>query len=310
MSSVSVLLAAYNGEKYLAQQLDSIISQTYKDFQIIIRDDGSTDDTVKIILDYQACYPEIVKFVSDGVKSGSPTGNFFKLLKYADSDYIMFSDQDDVWFPDKIKKTLYEMQNLESQFGKDIPILVFASSQATDENLNPLNNSGVKKIPDKLLKLNRLLVENCGAGGCVIMSNKSLYKNIGDYSDKIMIYDWWFALYASACGIIRYLPEKLMFYRQHGKNTLGSVNLRGLRYRLKRFNDRENIKTTIQGYAQQAELFRDRYSEKMSKSSMKILNDFISLNHEKHKLIRIIKLLKGNFLKNDWVRAIAQIIYV
>ena len=311
MSSVDVLLASYNGEKYISEQIESILAQTYKNFRIIIRDDGSNDNTVKIIHDYQKRYPEIITVISDNAKCGSPTSNFFEILKYADSNYIMFSDQDDFWFPEKISTTLSEMQKLESQYGNNTPILVFAASQATDETLKPLNpDSTPKKIPENLLRLNRLLVENCGVGGCVLMANRVLYKNIGSYSPEIMIHDWWFAIYASACGIIRYIPKNLMFYRQHGNNSFGSIKLRGLRYRLKRFSNLQDVKNTLHNYLKQAILFRERYSANIKNDSLKQLNEFINLHYEKSKIKRIFKLFKGQFLKQDWARILAQIIYV
>ena len=311
MSSVDILLASYNGEKYINEQIESIISQTYKDIKLIIRDDGSTDNTVKIILDYKNRYPEIIDFVQDDVKCKSSVSNFFELLKYAKSDYVMFSDQDDFWFPDKISEVLREIQKLESEYGIDTPILVFSAYKATDEFLKPLEqNSAIKKIPDELLSLNRLLVENCGVSGCVLIVNKSLYSKIGVYSSEIMMHDLWFAMYASACGIIRYFPKELMYYRQHSDNSFGFVKLQGINYRLKRFLNRSNIKDTLRKYFEQAVLFRQRYSSQIKNDSMKQLNDFINLHYEKNKFKRIFKLLKGRFIKQDWIRVLAQIIYI
>ncbi len=311
MSSVNILLAAYNGEKYIRAQIDSILAQTFRDFRVIIRDDGSSDETQRIIREYQAQYPEFVRVVEDDVTCKSPTRNFFQLLKNTDSDceYVMFSDQDDYWFANKIEISISELRKLEAEFGKSTPILVFAASQATDENLQPINNNPVRNIPEKFLRVNKLLVENCGVGGCVLMCNRSVFGNIGEFDERIMIHDWWFAIYASACGVIRYIPEKLMFYRQHANNEFGFVKLRGFRYRLKRFFARENIAQTLRDYLEQAKLFRERYFDKIHPENLRIIDEFINL-HKSCKPVRICRLLRGGFLKQDWFRALAQILYV
>ena len=97
MPEVDILLAAYNGGKYIAEQIDSILAQTYQDFRLIIRDDASTDNTVMIIDEYAAKYPDKIWVVHDDAVCKSATKNFFQLLTYAEADYVMFSDQDDYW---------------------------------------------------------------------------------------------------------------------------------------------------------------------------------------------------------------------
>ena len=95
MAEVDILLAAYNGEKFIAEQIESILAQTYQDFRLVIRDDGSSDNTPAIIEDYAAKYPGKIEVVHDDAVCKSPAKNFFELLKHAEADYVMFSDQDD-----------------------------------------------------------------------------------------------------------------------------------------------------------------------------------------------------------------------
>lgn len=136
MPEVEILLATYNGEKYLETQMDSILAQTFQDFQVIIRDDGSKDRTVEIVRGYEARYPGKIRLVTDDAVCGNPASNFMQLLKYATADYIMFADQDDYWLPEKVEVSLREIKRIEAEKGKETPILAFAQCEVVDAELN------------------------------------------------------------------------------------------------------------------------------------------------------------------------------
>ncbi len=140
MKKINILLSTYNGSKYLKEQLDSLLSQTYKDIEIIVRDDGSSDDTLDILKSYD------IKLLETKQNLGA-MGSFAELLSYAvansDSEYFMFCDQDDVWNSQKIEKTLEKMQGMEEKFG-DIPLLVHTDLEVVDEELNTINSSFMK----------------------------------------------------------------------------------------------------------------------------------------------------------------------
>ena len=113
MHKIDILLATYNGEKYLAQQLDSILNQSYQDFIIRIHDDNSIDGTIDIIKKYQMRYPEKIKYLDDNISTGSAKNNFEYLLNKSDAQYIMFSDQDDIWLQNKIELSIEKIINIE-----------------------------------------------------------------------------------------------------------------------------------------------------------------------------------------------------
>ncbi|MBQ7192792.1 MAG: glycosyltransferase, partial [Synergistaceae bacterium] len=124
MSTIDILMATYNGQKFIAEQLDSIFSQTFQDFRLIVRDDGSTDNTCAILEEYSAKYPGRIKIIHDEAVCKSATKNFFEILKHAEADYVMFSDQDDVWLKYKVQITLDYMKETERKNpGK--PVLIF-----------------------------------------------------------------------------------------------------------------------------------------------------------------------------------------
>ncbi|MBS5112853.1 MAG: glycosyltransferase [Coprobacillus cateniformis] len=109
---VDILLATYNGEKYIREQIDSILNQTYQDFRILIRDDGSKDETVSIIENYTKKYQGKIVLIQDNIECGSSVSNFMELSKHATADYIMYCDQDDYWFTNKIDSSLNAIRKL------------------------------------------------------------------------------------------------------------------------------------------------------------------------------------------------------
>ena len=124
---VAVLMAVYNGARFLDQQVESIIQQSHSALHIHVRDDGSTDGTVQMLLDIQRRFPGKVTIIEDGDRNLGIVGNFQRLMEHvraSGADYFMFADQDDFWFPDKVAVTLAKMQQTEQQSGAITPTLI------------------------------------------------------------------------------------------------------------------------------------------------------------------------------------------
>src|ERR1700761_4914686 len=138
---VEVLLATYNGARFLRQQIDSILGQDYENLRVLARDDGSSDQTIEILEHYATQFPARFRVVPRSAGTGNPRNNFLLLMKAATADYICFSDQDDVWLPDKISRTMKTMDRLEQQSTKAAPLLVFTDLSLTDENLKIVHPS-------------------------------------------------------------------------------------------------------------------------------------------------------------------------
>lgn len=334
-----ILLATHNGEKYIAEQLDSVLNQSEQNFEILVRDDGSTDNTPKILEDYENRFPEKIKIIKDDKNCGGAAQNFMELVNYANADYVMFSDQDDVWMPDKIGITLESIKKTEENLGKSMPVLAFTKYVPVDENLNEIKHGfarGRVKNPAKKpageraenhdekhteiyienhdgdiyknLNLSRLLVQNY-VSGCLIMMNKSLYTKLGKYDDSIIMHDWWAALAASALGKIVFSDNVTMLYRQHNDNTLGDVDTRSLSYIWRRLKN-PDTKNSKYRYRRQAELLLSHFGNELPEKSKKTLCDFIAVFDEKSKLKRIKKLISGGYLKGNTVQKIGQIMYI
>ena len=110
--TLDILLATYNGEKFLKEQINSLLDQSYKNWKLLIRDDMSTDCTMAILSDYISKYPDKIKLLKSNKRLG-PCQSFNYLLQKSDSDYVMFCDQDDIWLPEKIELSLKKMRSLE-----------------------------------------------------------------------------------------------------------------------------------------------------------------------------------------------------
>ncbi len=313
---VEILLASYNGEKYISEQINSILKQDYENFKILIRDDGSTDKTPEIISEFERDYPDKIKIIRDNKTCKSPGANFFELIRNANAEYIMFSDQDDYWLPQKISVTLKNMLRLEngSPNKNNTPVLVYADSEIVDADLK--NPQGVF-INEHYQKFSELLSHYC-VTGCLMMINKALYKNLGEYKSEMGLHDRWIALYACAMGIIYHVPEVVMLYRQHSENVIGSeIDKVTSLQRIKNFITAPTKKIASFKYEMlkglnMAKLFKSLYEKNLRPEILNELNNFINLYSKTgmNKFSRVNNLIKSGYIHKDFITALKQIIFI
>ena len=223
---VAILMATYNGGKYLKQQLNSILKQTYQNFVLFISDDHSSDNTLNIIHHYKTVYPQKILLIKNNHAVRGVKTNFANLISYIkanclhDFDYFMFSDQDDFW---KSNKIAVSIQPLTYQ---QLPTLVHTDLMVVDQNLKLINRSFVKvcKISGFNHKLQKLLVQN-NVTGCTMAWNKALMKIIQPDFTKAIMHDWFIALIANCSGQIIFIPQATILYRQHKDNLVGIKNV-------------------------------------------------------------------------------------
>lgn len=227
---IDILLSTYNSEKYLMQQIQSLLNQTYTNWRLIIRDDGSTDGTLKLLIELEKIYT----FNKISIHYGHNIGvikSFEWLLTKSDAKYIMFSDHDDVWLNHKIENTLLKMTSMEASYPEK-SLLVFSNLRVVDEDLKIIDDSfwNYARLDVKLLtQFNYLGVCNC-VNACTIMINKYAKDICLPFSDKTKMHDSWIALKVCKYGVIDYIEEPTILYRQHSSNVFGA--------------NKEEIKTT------------------------------------------------------------------
>lgn len=300
MNKILILLSTYNGEKYLKEQLGSIFAQSYKDFEIIARDDGSNDETINILKSYN------IKILDTDKNLGAKL-SFSTLLDYAvtntDANYFMFCDQDDIWKSDKIEKTIARMKELEKK-NLDLPLLVHTDLEVVDEKLNVLNKSFWKyeKRDPSLNSINRLIMQST-VTGCTMMINRKLAEMSLPISENSIMHDWWISMIASSFGKIAYLEESTISYRQHSSNDTGSKKF-GLSLILKKainFLFYDELYKHLDRNINQAKSFLNQYESLLDSDTKNMLKDFVSIK-EKSFLEKRKILLKHDILKQGMIR--------
>ena len=218
MEKIDILLATYNGSKYLHEQLDSILSQSYGNINVIIRDDGSSDNTVMIIKEYEQ-KDNRVKLLSDNLGNLGFVRNFEELMKNSTSDYIMFSDQDDIWYNDKVEISYARMKAIEESNGKSCPILVHTNSRIMnyETRTKALFISDYAKNSSFENSFFNFFVQ-----GSTMLINKSLKREALPFSKEVYLHDRYLHLIAEFVGIRSYIDKPTMDYRQHSNNEIGS----------------------------------------------------------------------------------------
>lgn len=225
MKEVAIALATYNGGKYIGEQLESLVNQTYKDFCCYIHDDGSSDDTIAVVDTYCTLYPDrFVRLDYPSVHKG-PICNFMGLLERIEEPYIMLCDQDDIWDENKILYSLEEMRRLEADEREERPLLIFCNLEVVDEQLQTISDSFYRYIGASPVRtsLRDLFIQNC-APGCTMMINQELrnYAIRIDHPEELSMHDVWLMLIASSIGRISYMDQPLIKYRQHAANSIGA----------------------------------------------------------------------------------------
>ena len=239
--SVEILLATYNGARFLGQQIASIQNQTYTNWSIISSDDGSTDETTSIIKSYQAAMPGKIKILEGGKQLGS-TMNFSYLLEKSTADYVMLCDQDDVWVADKIALQMQEMLKLEAAHGKDFPLLVCSDLAIVDEQLQVLYPSFFKhrKQSTDILNDSYKLIAHSTITGCTMLLNRAAIRVAVPIRINNFQQDHWIGMHVAYYGKISCIEQPLVLYRQHSSNVVGARKI-SLQYLLSRLGYFPNL---------------------------------------------------------------------
>lgn len=218
MASVDILLATYNGAAHVQEQIASLQRQTFADWRLLVRDDGSRDATPELI-DALAVADARILVVRDTLGNLGFNGNFHALLRQSRAPWVMFCDQDDVWLPNKIERTLAVMR----QQPAESPVLVHCDAVVSDANLQPLRP---RFIGDRgrAHGLTSVLLAN-PVQGAAMMINAPLRTLMLQHVPRIP-FDCQAALLAEATGQRVFIPEALLLYRQHGSNALGAAGAR------------------------------------------------------------------------------------
>ncbi len=312
---IAICLATYNGESYIEAQLNSILTQTYHNWILFIRDDCSKDSTLSILQAYALRYPrQIIIIPNSARKSSGSKNNFASILKWINKhysfDYYMFSDQDDIWLESKIEDSVKKLHQTENLLSKSMPVLLHTDLRVVDQDLNLLGKSffQYRALNPTITDLPHLLVQN-NVTGCTMMWNKALNNILDLDNENIAMHDWWITLVASCFGKIVCIQKPTILYRQHKKNVIGATKVNTPLFLLKRLSGNAKVKETLNLSFVQAESFLNIYQKFLNPKQVHILNTFIDIP-KANKFMRIITVFKYHFLKQGIIQVIGELLYL
>lgn len=269
---VDVLMATYNGAKYLPSQLDSILSQSQVRVRLIVGDDGSTDKTLDVIESYRNAFEEFELTRSNRL---GPAKNFLSLLNQSSSEYVAFSDQDDIWLNNHLYDSINRIKSCQG------PAITYSPTLTVDANSI---SRGEKKWPNFTITNELLYLTQNFARGCTIVMNSAARDLINSrvVSDVIM-HDWWSLIVVAACGEVIQGQNVEVMYRIHDKNHTGLKH--DLLSRTKRFFDK-GFRSPSPIFLQIWELEK-LYGDEMFDSFRELVRNLSSISQTRKTLTRI-----------------------
>jgi glycosyltransferase involved in cell wall biosynthesis len=298
---IEVLLATYNGAKFVREQIDSILRQDYEHVRVLARDDGSTDETRSILHEYAAAYPARFRLLPTDAASGSPKGNFLCLMQASTGPYVCFSDQDDVWLPDKLSRTMQAMDRLESMWGRHTPLLVFTDLTVVDEVLTPMYESFWARMgidPTLIDRLSELLVQSV-VTGCTTLLNRPLLQLALRMPAEARMHDRWIALLGSTMGKSGIVGARTVLYRQHDRNAVGLG--------VHRRSDHAGQWEVSQ---QQAEAFLRIHGPELPADKREVLAAYLRCQTSRSRLVRLATWLRYGFYYRGVLPNLRTVIYL
>jgi len=279
---IEILMATYNGEKYISEQIDSIINQTCKNWKLLIRDDGSQDKTLEILEEYEK-RDERINILRDIKGNLGFVKNFEELLKNSSEEFIMFSDQDDYWIENKLENYINELGTLSEKEQK-MPLLIHSNSFVCDENLNVKKKEFINSKIAAHYKKNSYFFSYIVQGSTALI-NKELMDIGLPFLKNVTLHDRYFHLLAEFFGKRIFISKSLIKYRQHGGNEIGakgSIIKKILKKRYFEQSDRELILE-----------IKEKYKEKIEKEKIKLINKYLEVtDRNQNRMMRFIKSFK------------------
>lgn len=302
--SIDILLSTYNGQRYLEAQLNSLFSQTYSNWKLLIRDDASTDGTMEIIQHFQNKHPDKLFLISNPEGNVGFALSYLKLMKYSDADYLMFCDQDDVWNSDKIEKLVKHISENE----KENPYLAFADSIIVNDKREIIYQSYAQLTGLNYRKGQQIYLLKNYIPGCNFIFNKKLKQKALEVNFAMPVHDFWLLMIAAAIGKVGFVNEPLMQYRLHPGNAIGLIGKPTgfwrqveifvkdfIKYAFNNARYRENL---YKGNLDQLKMIADIFPSELSPEAFQLVNITNSSYFiRKYQNLKIPYVLNSNFLE-------------
>lgn len=305
METVHIVMASYNGERYLGEQMDSLLSQSYPGITVEVCDDGSTDGTCDIVKRY-AARDGRVSLHRNAANQGY-VKNFLEGMRRSTADYIMLCDQDDVWDRDKVEVTLRAMKQEEERCG-ETPTLIFTDAMNYDSDsgtelgrFHKNSHLNTKKVDTAHLFMENKII------GCTVMVNRAVIPYLSEIPDGIRVHDWWLALICSHFGQIAYVDRPTLKYRQHGDNMIGGDTFGG--YVGSRLSGIARQRAVLESSYRQGAAFLAMFGDRMTAGQQEIAGKFSDMAGYGW-CMRRWNMMKYGFVKSGIVRNIGLFLVI
>jgi glycosyltransferase involved in cell wall biosynthesis len=230
MMFLEVVMPTFNGERFLAQQVETIYEQTLRPDRLLIRDDGSTDGTIELIESLQLRYGNWIRRL-ESIEHLGCCASVNVLLSATQAKYVALADQDDLWHPEKLEQSLALLRQMEGIYGEDMPLLVHGDLRLVDADGKPMGHTffAYQRLDPRRISPVDLAFTNV-VTGCTCVMNQSLLAKAMPIPREAIMHDWWLALVTSVFGTIGILKGISIDYRQHGNNYIGAKGVGSLHY--------------------------------------------------------------------------------
>ena len=267
---VAILLATYNGAKFIHKFMESLCSQNFLDFCVYIRDDGSTDSTIKITAQYADQLD--LRFLKTDKRLGPAVG-FFHIMAQAEEnhDFYLFADQDDWWYADKVERAVAALSGRQEEI-----VLYCSRLEYVNEDLQHI---GYSRIP-KLLTIENAAVENVATGCTVAFTKRTRREVLKPVPYGFIMHDWWLYLFCAAMGHVIYDSKSSIKYRQHSNNAIGAATsaVEDFRRRWNRFNARDG---GVHLLSHQLKAFLICYGDRLEPQHHKLLEQVLTAKNSR-----------------------------
>ena len=310
VKTIDVLLAVYNGERYLPPLLDSLAAQDDAAFAVLMQDDGSTDGS-PALLAAMAEHDDRFRPAAEIGRHLGAKGNFISLIRQAQGDYAALCDQDDEWAPNRLSRCRQALEQAEARWGADTPLLVHSDSHLVDAEGKLLQESFFRHQgwDPAAVTLPRLMVQN-NVTGCTLMMNAALRRLVAEHADPAVMHmhDWFIALTAAAFGHIIFLDEPLVRYRQHGVNVMGASRQTLLQRGVKALGAWQKGKARIALTYRHTRAFRDAYGALLPREAAAVIDRYLA-TEAMGKIRRVLAVLRGGYTMQSRVTRMGQLLF-
>lgn len=282
---VDILMATYNGEAFVEEQVRSIINQTYTDWRLLVHDDGSTDSTIAILHRLSKEDQRIV-LVEDGVQHLGVARNFIHLVDCSTADFAMFCDQDDIWLPSKVEDMLTEI----SRYNQDVPQVVYSNAYLWNPQQGIISDKNTLTFPTTL---RQTLFLNTGIQGAAAIFNQRMCKLLRQPLEEYAMHDHVLLLLGITLGEVHYLHQSLMYYRQHENNVTGNAP-GSIAKKIALMWKNRGVRLVNKEHYKGLKAFYERFEAQMKVDDKQVIEAFLAMPAESF-IVRAIRIIQYKF---------------